>query len=615
MTIPRLSVPTDLQGDQLFTAEYASLAYDPVPSPATSFTESLMQLPPAEKRLVSAVFFSQCDAESVLVQYLQLDCTVYIGTDGGKKHHDGSFSWMICSPGREKLVMNTGPVDGWHKCQNSLRSEAAALASVTLYLDEMADYYAIDVQCTFHLFVDSTSAITNVEQLRDLIPKRRFPDNADILFTMKSAHHVIRSFCFEHVKSHQDDKIHLDRLPFAAQVNVLCDRMASNQLKRQRFNEWERTQSHAIPTRHLPVAIYYDGQIVSSHYVSNIRSEICADRHRDYLQAKYHWTDQTWAWIAHDSLALCAQRTTLKHAANRSKLIHNWLNLGLQRAKVGNLTNPVARCCPYCSCDEDFTHLLSCAAPKARKAQYDALLKFRKAIEGPPGAAAILRAVKQWTQGPSNQVTIAPGVLAYEPAIARALTTQNQIGWTHFFRGFLSLDWGYICSPTDTTPPAARYTRATKYVATVIQAIQNYSLALWTSRNEALHANSPDTNAIAHALLHQDITQLYEIRDTFSPILQSYFSLPLEDRLQRPIRHQQRWLHLARLATSHASARGAKQQVISTYFPYAPATQQSSPVLSPPSTVTPSRAVPPILQQLTLQFRSTTAMPPVSTAY
>ena len=38
----------------------------------------------------------------------------------------------------------------------------------------------------------------------------------------------------EHVKSHQDDKIDFDKLPFAAQLNVLCDKMATNQLKRQR---------------------------------------------------------------------------------------------------------------------------------------------------------------------------------------------------------------------------------------------------------------------------------------------------------------------------------------------------------------------------------------------
>jgi hypothetical protein len=71
------------------------------------------------------------------------------------------------------LVLNAGPVNGWHRCQTSLRSEAAALASVTLYRDELSAFLDLRIHCTFQLYVDSNSAIANVQNLRDLIPKRR----------------------------------------------------------------------------------------------------------------------------------------------------------------------------------------------------------------------------------------------------------------------------------------------------------------------------------------------------------------------------------------------------------------------------------------------------------
>ncbi len=141
-----------------------------IPAPAISFQEWIQQLPPAERRLLSSHYFAECDAEQALLQYLQLPCILLIGTDGGKRHHSGSFSWILCSPGREQLVLNAGPVDGWHRCQSSLRSEEAALASVILYVDEFAAYHQIDICCTFRLYVDSTSAISNVKLLRDLIP-------------------------------------------------------------------------------------------------------------------------------------------------------------------------------------------------------------------------------------------------------------------------------------------------------------------------------------------------------------------------------------------------------------------------------------------------------------
>ena len=95
-------------------------------------------------------------------------------------------------------------MDGWHRCQSSLRSEEAAVASLTLYVDEFATYHQVDICCKFRLYVDSTSAISNVKLLRDLIPKRRFPNNADLLSTMSSAHYVLQRFHLTHVPSHQD---------------------------------------------------------------------------------------------------------------------------------------------------------------------------------------------------------------------------------------------------------------------------------------------------------------------------------------------------------------------------------------------------------------------------
>ena len=188
-----------------------------------------------------------CDAEFLLLQYMQMECTLFIGTDGGKIHHSGSYSWIICSPGQEQLCLNAGPVDGWFKYQNSLRSKEGALAAVMLYLDELAEF---TIKSTFKIFVDSTSAISNVTLLNEQIPKRRYADNADILSVMKSAPHVISRYTLEHVKSHQDDKTDFDVLPFKnAQLNVICDRMASAQMQRQAENAWEATQPCPLPPR------------------------------------------------------------------------------------------------------------------------------------------------------------------------------------------------------------------------------------------------------------------------------------------------------------------------------------------------------------------------------
>jgi len=144
-TVPRLAVPADVRGNQVYTAAFKALKYPLIPPSPETFQKWCGQLSPAEERLLHFITYKSCD-EKDLIKYLQLDCIIYIGTDGGKREHGGSFSWIIYSPEREIMVVNSGPVDGWRRCQSSLRSEATALvSSVCLYLDELASFHSIEI--------------------------------------------------------------------------------------------------------------------------------------------------------------------------------------------------------------------------------------------------------------------------------------------------------------------------------------------------------------------------------------------------------------------------------------------------------------------------------------
>jgi hypothetical protein len=101
---------------------------------------------------------------------------------------------------------------------------------------------------------------------------------------MAAAHPVVARFTLAHVKSHQDDKTEFDDLPFSAQLNVLCDKMATAQLQCQRLTKDNAQVSLCCPLtpRNLPVEIFYRHQVTSSHYVSILRDEIGLDRHRQF---------------------------------------------------------------------------------------------------------------------------------------------------------------------------------------------------------------------------------------------------------------------------------------------------------------------------------------------
>ena len=270
-------------------------------------------------------------------------------------------------------MCNSGPVDGWHKCQSSHRSEIVALSSIILFLDEFATFHECSVQCNFHIFADSTGAISAIEHIRDKIPIRHYPNHADVLSTLSNATQIVsRSVC-QHVKSHQDETKEYSDLPFSAQVNVLCDRMATRHMNTHRGGEWA-SQQNFLPTRNQPVVVSYLGQRIPSHYIKRLRDSISSQAHRTYLQNRYKWDDYVWSTIAWEPLYAIGRRVSQQSCfSNRSKLIHNWLNLGCQRAKFHSSSADATIQCPYCKQEETFVHLLTCPDPRAQGRNADSM--------------------------------------------------------------------------------------------------------------------------------------------------------------------------------------------------------------------------------------------------
>lgn len=203
----------------------------------------------------------------------------------------------------------------------------------------------------------------------------------------------------------------------------------------------------------------HGSQVISSHYISRLRTAIGLDGHRRYLQTKYKWTNAIWDSIAWDALSTCARRPALSNTSNRSKLVHNWLNLGKQRAQHGNgepSQSQLENCCPYCRSPEDFIHLVTCPDPRAQKSRYNAMLVLRKSFGSTQGAAALILAIKTCTLDPNTTVNISCGSVSFKSAINRAVNIQSDIGWENLFRGLISNDWGQIYSDINSTAPDAR---------------------------------------------------------------------------------------------------------------------------------------------------------------
>ena len=107
-----------------------------------------------------------------------------------------------------------------------------------------------------------------------------------------------------------------------------------------------------------------------------------------------------------------------------------------------------------------------------------------------PSTSALLRAVKQWTYAPdAPPIHICQEEATLSLSIDAALSSQTSIGWVNLFHGFVSLSWGGVYGLKDpTTPDDCRQAAVVPRLAkTIIQALQNYTFALWVGWNAILH--------------------------------------------------------------------------------------------------------------------------------
>jgi hypothetical protein len=155
--------------------------------------------------------------------------------------------------------------------------------------------------------------------------------------------------------------------------------------------EWSSRQNY-LPTRNQPVVLSHAHQRIPSHYIKRLRDAITSQSHRIYFQQRYRWDDYVYRLIAWDALFTIGRRSSsLPSSGTRSKLVHNWLNLGTQRAKFHPLSSEMANQCPYCQLEETFTHLMTCPDPRAKKCRFEASSNLRKGLSGFSGGTTLLQ--------------------------------------------------------------------------------------------------------------------------------------------------------------------------------------------------------------------------------
>ena len=202
--------------------------------------------------------------------------------------------------------------------------------------------------------------------------------------------------------------------------------------------------------------------------------------------------------------------------------------------------------CPICGCEkEDTTHILQCQDEKVKLLR-DNLLKelqcWLNSIDTHPDITSfVISGLSSWLSS-STDVIINDTL---EPSITAAFRSQLNLGWVPLLHGLISRDLIHLQQQYYTSIHSRKL--GTRWGIRLIGKLWSFIHQLWIHRNSVLH-NTPSIDVISgKEHLIASITSEHEMGiDNLPYVYASYFLLPLQILLSKPVKFQKQWFLIVR---------------------------------------------------------------------
>jgi hypothetical protein len=127
------------------------------------------------------------------------------------------------------------------------------------------------------------------------------------------------------------------------------------------------------------------------------------------------------------------------------------------------------------------------------------------------------------------------------------LRTQNNIGWEHFLRGRMTIEWGHQINQHISTQPQHNIT-AEQWGAKLIAINWKYILKLWQQRNEEIHGTSIEqTEQSRQRLMIEEIQYIKSGLQNIPFDIANLINLSIEELRKLPIQALKAYLYGAKL--------------------------------------------------------------------
>jgi hypothetical protein len=349
----------------------------------------------------------------------------------------GLFAWCIATT-TTILWEGSGHAEG--HTPGSFRAESYGMLAPLRFLFHYLFYFNVrpaNPQLVHKEFSDSKSLLDRLQSSKERFyasPKACLASdfNLEAAITQTIRDNPLQ-LSQQHVKSHQDkDQPDTLKLSWKAQLNILCDRLATRQLAVCPLI------TRVTPNPYCNAYIAHGDKTISGQLRKSLFCAASQPIARDYLIQRYQWSPEIFAAIAWDPCHAAINSLTTPDHRFVTKLIHKLLPIGF-RLKQRQAHMPSG--CPTCDAPvEDDWHWITCPSRlEWRTKQATALSHCLVLLKTEHGLKIIfLRAFKALLTTGNFAIPATATVSASEQAV---VDSQSAIGWQHLLFGCLSKSW------------------------------------------------------------------------------------------------------------------------------------------------------------------------------
>jgi hypothetical protein len=356
----------------------------------------------------------------------------------------------------------------------------------------------------------------------------------------------------EHIKSHQDNDTEYDNLPWKAQLNCDCNRLAGSTRTCLQCLEVLPTP-YILPTGHI-ASLEIDGTFITSHIASAIKEASFQSEFIKYIIHKSGWQEpmifHSIDWEARACASLHSSPS--QHLTIFKPEFALFATMSCQHRTEKSIDHRYPRCQRF---QETLTHVLQCphGLSICTTAWAKAISTFKKTSTCPLIVATIGHSISQWsTGGPVHWQGPTP---ALDDSIGKVVFTafqdQQSIGWEQAIQGRLGQYWGRVnimyCQERlhqgDTTLHAV-------WTSNLVVGMWQYGIEQWVGQNEFLYGKTKDerltkkTQEVDSQIRHIHRADRKRVR----PIDKQLFHMPAEQRITQTLDRKQQWIECITIA-------------------------------------------------------------------